>query len=80
VRSFELDGIAAAQIPEVVENAAVCVAYSVSDQHRGSLRCTRGSAVAPPTDDAGIWWRLKYPFLVALDGHDVGVHTDLRNA
>jgi hypothetical protein len=80
VRSFDLDGIAAAQIPEVVENAAFCVAYSVSDQHRGSLRCTRGSAVAPPTDDAGIWWRLKYPFLVALDGHDVGVHTDLRNA
>src|SRR5829696_3238404 len=39
-----------------------------------------GSAVAPPTDDGGIWWRLEYPFVVALDGHDVGVHTDSRDA
>jgi hypothetical protein len=80
VRSFELDGIAAAQIPDVVENAAAFVADAVSDQYRRYLGFARGGAVAPSTGDGKISWRLEYPFLVALDGHDLGVHTDSRDA
>ena len=79
VRSFDLDGVAAAQIPDVVENAAAFVAYGVSDQYRRSSRFARRSAVAPPAGDAGVSWGVEYPILVALDGHDWGVHTDSRD-
>ena len=34
VQSFDLDGIAAAQRPEVVEDATAFVGYGVSDQYR----------------------------------------------
>ena len=78
-RSFDLDGVAAAQISHVVENAAAVVAYGVPDQYRRSSRFARSGAVAPPADDAGVAWGVEYPIFVALDGHDWGVHTDSRN-
>src|SRR4029450_815996 len=73
VRSFNLDGVAAAQIPHIVENATTLVAYGVPDQYRRSSRFARRGAVAPPSDDAGVSWWVEYPVLVGLDGHDRGV-------
>src|SRR5512133_3614530 len=79
-RSFDLNGIAAAQISDVVKDPSVSVAYGVSDDYRRSSGCARNSAVTPPSGDTRVSWRLEYPLIVALDSNDSGIYTDSGNA